>query len=488
MSMASSSSSNSSTFDSASASPPPRPQLVATSMGSWLPLATNQLATKLEIDLDDDADDEHDQAEEEEESPIPFSLPGPLKPLEPSKSSFEPSTSTITFPMTPPHTPISRFSSPSVSTSVSTSSNAITPAQSDIAPPPQTSYSSQSTPNHPTSLPWFPRPPTPPSEGAILRFMMKSRVGGFRPFDSTYNSLPSSTLSSSSAISTTGSPTFDRAVGSPARSELTAGAAAAPTMSTSSSFPTTPPTTTTKLPDSTRTGSSLPPTPLATTLLSKTSISSFISNASLSPFRPSTSGASDSPTTSTSSSSSVPTPPKHSTKNSPWSWPRTGERVRVPLGVGSPLSGSGSDVDRDGFAETPTKKSLLGAANTRVMIGERVEKTECESRYVRVEGVPKDSRREDLERWFIKRYSGLKGCFTPFLHSAGILILVFFDVRDALASLPRLRSARDRIGGHGWECECVDRSWMEEVSFISISVLLFFLLPLVEPPSRSVLF
>ncbi|KAM0755494.1 hypothetical protein T439DRAFT_351278 [Meredithblackwellia eburnea MCA 4105] len=90
--------------------------------------------------------------------------------------------------MTPPHTPISHFSSPSVSTSVSTSSDAITPAQSDIAPPPQTPNSSQSTHNHPTSLPWFPRPPTPPNEGAIL----------------------SPTLTTSSAISTTGSPTFDR--------------------------------------------------------------------------------------------------------------------------------------------------------------------------------------------------------------------------------------------------------------------------------------
>ncbi|KAL8293102.1 hypothetical protein RQP46_000796 [Phenoliferia psychrophenolica] len=131
---------------------------------------------------------------------------------------------------------------------------------------------------------------------------------------------------------------------------------------------------------------------------------------------------------------SMPATPTHppggaaggSSSKAPWTWPRRDERESSRLVIDPP---------------TPPKAPVTVVAFDS-LVGRQAASTSTSSdllatRYVRVDGLPRRSNQGDLQALFTN--AGLSGCLTSQLRGSGSVVLVFFDIRDALDSIPRLQ-------------------------------------------------
>ncbi|GAA5889359.1 hypothetical protein JCM6882_000720 [Rhodosporidiobolus microsporus] len=152
-----------------------------------------------------------------------------------------------------------------------------------------------------------------------------------------------------------------------------------------------------------------------------------------------------------------------------WTWP--------PRSASAFLAQNDNGFDR-GEAQhvqtTPTKRSRDSSAPA--MLGEigfsqpPPPSKELATRYVLVEGLERGSTEEDLRKLLVNRCHGLslRGCFTSALRSHGIVVLVFNDVRHALAAVSFLtpgesdtlqRSSSEAL----LDARCISRETFEEL-------------------------
>ncbi|GAA5832738.1 hypothetical protein JCM11251_005745 [Rhodosporidiobolus azoricus] len=155
-----------------------------------------------------------------------------------------------------------------------------------------------------------------------------------------------------------------------------------------------------------------------------------------------------------------------------WTWPPRSASARSAQQDLHNLEGG----EAQHLQTTPTKRSREVSAPA--MLGETQfseppsPPTELATRYVLVDGLEKGSTEEDLRNLLFSRCQGLglRGCFTSLLHSHGVVVLVFYDVRHALAFVSFLSRADEHVNTFErtssealLDAKCIDRDTFEEL-------------------------
>ncbi|GAA5878357.1 hypothetical protein JCM1840_001389 [Sporobolomyces johnsonii] len=117
----------------------------------------------------------------------------------------------------------------------------------------------------------------------------------------------------------------------------------------------------------------------------------------------------------------------------PWTWP-----PRSSVAEEGVWRSTGPAFE-EGPATTPTRKVNVDSPTLMLVNDETPSppSKELATRYVLVQGVERGSTENDIRELLVKRCKSLsiKGCFTALLRTHGVVVLVFHDVRHALAAL-----------------------------------------------------
>ncbi|KAK4704073.1 hypothetical protein P7C70_g2135, partial [Phenoliferia sp. Uapishka_3] len=135
-----------------------------------------------------------------------------------------------------------------------------------------------------------------------------------------------------------------------------------------------------------------------------------------------------------------------------WTWPRRGERL-----VGSAL------VIEAPVPKLPAQEVVL---SFDALVGRKVDldaQDILSTRYVKVEGVPRQSTNEDLHNLLSTRVAGIRAFCVSKLRSDGTVVVVFFDVRDAVKSMTTIRSMTVATSFAPLRAVCVTRQDLREL-------------------------
>ncbi|GAA5951713.1 hypothetical protein JCM21900_005765 [Sporobolomyces salmonicolor] len=154
---------------------------------------------------------------------------------------------------------------------------------------------------------------------------------------------------------------------------------------------------------------------------------------------------------------------------SPWTWP---PRSSV---AGEAAWRTTGPAFEEGPATTPTRKVKLDSS-TLMLVNDAtlsLPPKELATRYVLVQGVERGSTEPDIRELLVKRCNALsiRGCFTTLLRTHGVVVLVFHDVRHALAALRLFSSSAtdpaSKIGSQSdmalLEARCISRETFEQL-------------------------
>ncbi|GAA5981029.1 hypothetical protein JCM11641_001434 [Rhodosporidiobolus odoratus] len=159
---------------------------------------------------------------------------------------------------------------------------------------------------------------------------------------------------------------------------------------------------------------------------------------------------------------------------SPWTWPPRS----ASSGIGENGGGGLYDlecVDVGEMDTTPTKTKLGVNMVNRSSAGlAHIQQSSLgqplATRYVLVQGLDKGSSEDDLRNLLVSRCKGLslRGCFTSALRSLGIVVLVFCDVRHAVAAVRKLCRGLDENSAISdqslqLKARCIARDVFEEL-------------------------
>ncbi|BGP18508.1 hypothetical protein JCM10213_002977 [Rhodosporidiobolus nylandii] len=159
---------------------------------------------------------------------------------------------------------------------------------------------------------------------------------------------------------------------------------------------------------------------------------------------------------------------------SAWTWPPKASPALLDeafgAGVGELAAAGRSGAAREMAAQTtPTKTGANGQHSSMFESFNGVSKPELATRYVLVEGLERTVTEDDLRNLLSKRCTNLslRGCFTAALRTHGVVVLVFNDVRHAVASVRIFSRSQDNMLRSSdelfLEARCISRDAFEQL-------------------------
>ncbi|GAA5890824.1 hypothetical protein JCM5296_003433 [Sporobolomyces johnsonii] len=151
----------------------------------------------------------------------------------------------------------------------------------------------------------------------------------------------------------------------------------------------------------------------------------------------------------------------------PWTWP-----PRSSVAADGVWRSTGPAFE-EGPATTPTRKVNVDSPTLMLVNDETpsLPSKELATRYVLVQGVERGSTENDIRELLVKRCKSLsiKGCFTALLRTHGVVVLVFHDVRHALAALRLFSSSAADPASRSFspsallDARCITRDTFEQL-------------------------